>query len=234
MASQDDAAASTGKEKTGISGWAYRKSENYKNAAADREAFAERQTPTPAEETYQRLVVPSKLPISSYPIIDNDPHFKRVVGYMRPSDYAAGTATALLAPAGLYLMERVSPSYAGRGGFTSVLRVSGMVGLCAGFFLAYQRSTMRFYGASENAREVQLDMREMVDKAKRREPLYGVSTMSEYMQGVSARNSRYSGMFLFAIPWFNLSNHNQHGVDTAKYYQQAERELEAEKAEREG
>jgi len=31
------------------------------------------------------------------------------------------------------------------------------------------------------------------------------------------------------IPWFNFVNHNQHGVDTAKYYQQAERELEAER-----
>ena len=31
------------------------------------------------------------------------------------------------------------------------------------------------------------------------------------------------------IPWPNFVNHNQHGVDTTKYYQQAERELEAEK-----
>jgi hypothetical protein len=93
---------------------------------------------------------------------------------------------------------------------------------------------VRFYGAEENAREVEMDMREMVDKAKRGETLYGVSTMTEYMQGVSARNSRYSGLFLHTIPWVNLTNHNQHGVDTAKYYQQAEKELEAERVAREG
>ena len=88
---------------------------------------------------------------------------------------------------------------------------------------------MRFYGATENAREVQMDMREMVDKVKRGEPPYGESQMSPYLQGVAARQSRYSALFFSAIPWFNFVSHDQHGVDTAKYYQQAERELEAER-----
>ena len=74
-----------------------------------------------------------------------------------------------------------------------------------------------------------MDMREMVDKVKKGEPLYGVSTLTPYMQGVASRNSRYTGIWLHVIPWFNFVNHNQHGVDTAKYYQQAEKELEAEK-----
>lgn len=74
-----------------------------------------------------------------------------------------------------------------------------------------------------------MDMREMVDKVKRGEPLYGVSQLTPHMQGVAARQSRYSALFLAVLPWFNFVNHNQHGVDTAKYYQQAERELEAER-----
>jgi len=64
---------------------------------------------------------------------------------------------------------------------------------------------------------------------KNGEPLYGTSQLSEYLQGVAARNSRYTGLFLHVIPWPNFVNHNQHGVDTAKYYQQAERELETER-----
>lgn len=88
---------------------------------------------------------------------------------------------------------------------------------------------MRFYGWTENKREVDMDMREMVDKVKKGDPLYGASTLTPYMQGVASRNSRYSAVFLHIIPWFNFVNHNQHGVDTAKYYQQAERELEAER-----
>jgi hypothetical protein len=69
-------------------------------------------------------------------------------------------------------------------------------------------------------------MREMVDKVKRGAPLYGTSTMPEGQQDMAARNSRNANYFLFMVPWFNIVNHNKHGVDTAKYYQQAERELE--------
>lgn len=69
------------------------------------------------------------------------------------------------------------------------------------------RVTVRFYGATENAREVQMDMREMVDKVKKGEPLYGHSTLSPYMQGVASRNSRYTGTFLHIMPWFNVVNH---------------------------
>ncbi|KAI4093654.1 MAG: hypothetical protein LQ348_000110 [Seirophora lacunosa] len=89
--------------------------------------------------------------------------------------------------------------------------------------------TVRFYGFSENQREIDMDMREMVDKVKKNEPLYGRSSLTPYMQGVASRNSRYAGVWLHIIPWFNFVNHEQHGVDTAKYYQQAERELEAER-----
>lgn len=86
---------------------------------------------------------------------------------------------------------------------------------------------VRFYGATENAREIEMDMREMVGKVKAGKPLYGESGLSPYLQGVAARQSRYSALFFSTVPWFNFVNHNQHGVDTAKYYQQAERELEA-------
>lgn len=53
-----------------------------------------------------------------------------------------------------------------------------------------------------------MDMREMVDKAKAGQPLYGTSELSPYMQGVAARNSRYSQLFIHGIPWFNMVNHD--------------------------
>lgn len=68
---------------------------------------------------------------------------------------------------------------------------------------------VRFYGVEENKREVEMDMREMVDKVKRNEPLYGRSSLTPYMQGVASRNSRYSGVWLHVIPWFNFVNHDQ-------------------------
>lgn len=131
-----------------------------------------------------------------------------------------------LGPSALLLMERVSPSYVGRGGFASIMRLNIAIAGVAAFIIPYQRSLCtlfilpiateilitsldRFYGVTENEREQKMDMREMVDKVKRGEPLYGVSELSEYMQGVSARNSRYSGAFLYMLPMFNFVNHNQ-------------------------
>ena len=57
-----------------------------------------------------------------------------------------------------------------------------------------------------------MDMREMVDKIKKGESLYGTSELTPYLQGVAARNSRYTGVWLYVIPWFNFVNHQQ--VDT--------------------
>ncbi|KAK6856611.1 hypothetical protein PG995_006798 [Apiospora arundinis] len=180
---------------------------------------------TPQQPTY----VPSKVLKTDYPLIDNDPHFKRVVGYARPSDYVHGLTAAAAGPGMLYAMEKFAPSQVGRGGFAQAMRLTGVIGAIGGFLYYYQRSTMRFYGMSENAREVDMDMREMVDKVKKGEALYGESRLTPHMQGVAARQSRYSALFMYGIPWFNFVNHSQHGVDTAKYYRQAERELEGER-----
>ncbi|KAL0265149.1 hypothetical protein SLS55_001109 [Diplodia seriata] len=179
-------------------------------------------------EVRTRPVVPTKQLNGDYPLIDSDPHFKRVIGYARPSDYGTGAATAAAGPALLAVVERVSPSYVGRGGFPPIMRLTVGIGAVAGFLTVYNRSIYRFYGVTENRREIEMDMREMVDKVKAGQPLYGESGMSEHLQGVASRNSRYSAVFNHLIPWFNFANHNQHGVDTAKYYQQAERELAAE------
>ncbi|KAK0612595.1 NADH-ubiquinone oxidoreductase complex I, 21 kDa subunit-domain-containing protein [Bombardia bombarda] len=183
-------------------------------------------TTTTPTQTYQ---FPSKTVATDYPLIDNDPHFKRVIAYARPSDYAHGIVAAAFGPAALYTMERFAPSHVGKGGFAQGMRLATWIGACGGFIYFYQRSILRFYGMSENAREVRMDMREMVDRVKAGQSLYGESQLTPAMQGVAARQSRYSALFMGVMPWFNFVNHSQHGVDTAKYYQQAERELEAER-----
>jgi hypothetical protein len=68
---------------------------------------------------------------------------------------------------------------------------------------------VRFYGVTENKREIDKDMREMVDRVKAGKPLYGTTELTDYMQGVAARNSRYTGAFLHVMPMFNFVNHNQ-------------------------
>ena len=126
----------------------------------------------------------------------------------------------------MLLWEKLSPSHVPKGGFASTMRLSCAIGATAGFLYFYECSickylpllhsqapanvpTVRFYGVDENKREVEMDMREMVDKVKRNEPLYGKSSLTPYMQGVASRNSRYSGIFLHVIPWFNFVNHDQ-------------------------
>lgn len=147
-------------------------------------------------------------------------------GYARPSDYAVAGGMATVSPIAFWIMERVSPSHVGRGGFAPVMRLASAVGILGGLHVLYQRScsmcayqfgvyrdtymlTGRFYGFTENSREVERDMREMVDKVKKGEPLYGVSKVSDYIQGIAARNSRYSELFIHVLPWINIVNHDQ-------------------------
>lgn len=158
-------------------------------------------------------------------------HLRRVFGYARPSDYAVAGGMASVSPIAFWVMERVSPSHVGRGGFAPVMRLATAVGLLGGLHVLYQRScsmfaslvffrpdhrthagTGRFYGFTENTREVEMDMQEMVGKVKQGEPLYGHSKVSEYIQGVAARNSRYSELFIHVLPWINLVNHDQVGI----------------------
>lgn len=156
-------------------------------------------------------------------------HVKRVFGYARSSDYAVAGGLAAASPLSFWVMERASPSHVGRGGFSPVMRLATAIGLVGGLHILYQRScsmsislapsrlggcstnnnTDRFYGFTENSREVEMDSREMVDKVKKGEPLYGTSKVSTYLQGVAARNSRYSQLFVHVLPWFNAVNHDQ-------------------------
>lgn len=136
-------------------------------------------------------------------------HWRRAFGYARTSDwtYAAGMAT--LGPAFMLATERYAPSFAGKGAFPPILRLSIAIGVTAGLGLVYQRSCLRFYGWSENSREVEMDMREMVTKVKKGEPLYGESELTPYMQGIAARNSRFSSLMFHIVPFANFVHHNQ-------------------------
>lgn len=62
---------------------------------------------------------------------------------MRNEDYAKGAALALVPPVGITLMERISPSYAGRGAFAPILRLNVAIGLFGGFLLAFQQSSCK-------------------------------------------------------------------------------------------
>jgi hypothetical protein len=68
-------------------------------------------------------------------------HLKRVVRYARPSDYAMAGGMAAVSPVAFWMMERVSPSHVGKGGFAPVMRLATAIGLIGGLHVFYQRST---------------------------------------------------------------------------------------------
>ncbi|KAI9292046.1 hypothetical protein K502DRAFT_325999 [Neoconidiobolus thromboides FSU 785] len=153
-----------------------------------------------------------------YPLIDNDPHFKRVVSYFRAEDYAAwGIGTAFF-PAAFYFLEKREVSVP-KARLPANLMFCAALGTIGGFLYAYQSSSKRFWGWSENERERLRDIKELGNKYKNEQKLYGQSSLDTYYQQAAANNSRYSALKFGAIPWFNFVNHPHHGVDEKQYQQ---------------
>ncbi|KAF9276291.1 hypothetical protein BGZ68_010128 [Mortierella alpina] len=146
---------------------------------------------------------------TEFPVIDSDPHFSRVVRYMRGSDYAAWGGLTVGGPAVLLALERVRPA-AGPKGINVALGVAAAMGFMGGFLYSYQKSSLRFWGWEENAREQALNRTEMEARAAAGLPAYGEPTMDEAAQAASARNSKYAATKFSAIPWFNTTNHKYH------------------------
>lgn len=59
----------------------------------------------------------------------------------------------------------------------------------------------RFWGWTENAREIKMDYAELSARAKAGKPIYGETELDEFTQGVAAGNSRFSQLKFAAMPW---------------------------------
>lgn len=169
--------------------------------------------------------VRSDPPYSDYELIDVDPHFKRVISYFRPSDYGCWAATMAGFPLALNLWEKLEPT---SGAFKApskipggALRAASLLGVCGGFFLAYVRSSRRFLGWSENAREVKKDRYEIKKLLSEEKLPYheNESVLDDRMKDIANRNSQFSFTIMAIIPWFNLAHHPYHGVSIQKYYE---------------
>ncbi|PPQ91487.1 hypothetical protein CVT25_013744 [Psilocybe cyanescens] len=153
----------------------------------------------------------NKVVKTEYPLIDSDPHASRVIRYMRPSDYAAWAGSTAAFPAALYAWEMADPT---KLKLKTTLKLGGFLGFTAGFLLAYQRSSYRFWGWSENKREEERDLTELSQRVREGKTLYGESPQPAWVQQAAASNSQWSQLNLGE---FNLVNHPHHGTDPAKY-----------------
>ncbi|WFD36755.1 hypothetical protein MCUN1_003642 [Malassezia cuniculi] len=104
-------------------------------------------------------------------------------------------------------MQKADPTKP-RFGMTPALRLAAFLGAAGGFLLAYQRTSLRFWGWTENEREVALASEEV---ASGNVPGFGKSQLTDEMQGAAFRNSVNSQLNFGIIPWFNFVNHKYHG-----------------------
>lgn len=99
-----------------------------------------------------------------------------------------------------------------------------MISFTSGFIFSYNRSIQRFQGVIENKREVEKDRYEIKSRLAQGLKPYGETDLSSWLQKIAARNSTYSSTFNHIFPWFNIVNHEYHGVDLKKYYEVREGE----------
>jgi len=59
----------------------------------------------------------------------------------------------------------------------------------------------RFWGWTENAREMQKDKVELSSRAAAGKPIYGETELDDFTQGVAAGNSRFSQLKFAMLPW---------------------------------
>lgn len=162
---------------------------------------------------------------TEYELIDLDPHFNRVVGYFRTSDYGVWAASTAGFPLALAAMERLESSAGPYKAPNKIpggaLRVATFLGLSGGFLLAYIRSSQRFLGWKENAREVKLDRYEIKKSLSEGKLPYheNESLLDDRLKDVANRNSQNSVAIAAIIPWFNFVHHPYHGINIQKYYE---------------
>lgn len=91
-------------------------------------------------------LTPPTMPVKQletpYPVIDVDPHFSRVVRYMRPNDYLVWGGVTASGPLAIAFWDKLDPSKATHG-IRHASRFAGAMGFVAGFFLAYQNSSCK-------------------------------------------------------------------------------------------
>ncbi|KAJ1792685.1 hypothetical protein LPJ67_001475 [Coemansia sp. RSA 1938] len=149
-----------------------------------------------------------KLHDAPFPVIDTDPIFGRVIRYMRVSDYVLGISLTAVGPAFMYWMEKYQPSGLSRKYQRHGMLAGGLVGVCAGFMSAY---SSRFWGTSENAREIKMYREEYRRLKAEGKSMHGTSSLPLSIQRISSEYSTGAFLNFDVAPWFNFVNHPFHG-----------------------
>ncbi|KAJ2568659.1 hypothetical protein GGH95_004336 [Coemansia sp. RSA 1836] len=91
------------------------------------------------------------------------------------------------------------------------MKVAAVVGAMSGFLTAYQLTSARFMGLSENTREIKKYRIEYAKLKAQGKPMHGVSSLPLSMQRTAASYSTWAFMNFDVFPMFNFVNHPYHG-----------------------
>ncbi|KAJ2350616.1 hypothetical protein GGF43_004274 [Coemansia sp. RSA 2618] len=130
---------------------------------------------------------------------------------MRASDYAMGIALTAVGPAFMYWMEKYQPMGLGHKALRRTMGFATVIGASMGFLTAYAASSARFWGTSENAREIRMYREEYRRLKAQGKPMHGTSSLPLSIQRTSSEYSTGAFMNFDVIPWFNFINHPFHG-----------------------
>ncbi|KAJ2742381.1 hypothetical protein GGI20_004522 [Coemansia sp. BCRC 34301] len=153
----------------------------------------------------------NKLHEAPYPIIDTDPVFSRVVRYFRWTDIGVAAAFTAAGPAFMYWMGKYQPSGNTGKPLIRAMKVAAVVGAMSGFLTAYQLTSARFLGLTENTREIKKYRIEYAKLKAQGKPMHGVSSLPLSMQRTAAAYSTWAFMNFDVFPMFNFVNHPYHG-----------------------
>ena len=132
---------------------------------------------------------------SEYPVIDRDPTIYKVVGLFRTIDYLTVVGGSVLSAGAMVIWNNSVPI----ADYRKTVRLAAAFGLIGGFMLAYQNSSYRLWGMSENAREVELHKTLKVKE----------TVLDPQLASVAYRNTVNSQLLLSIVPMFNFVHHNK-------------------------
>ncbi|KAI9504460.1 hypothetical protein GGI25_005289 [Coemansia spiralis] len=151
-----------------------------------------------------------KLHEAPFPVIDSDPIFWRVIRYFRWTDYVMGAAFASIGPSFLYIMERYQPSGYPRKQLHKAMKASLLLTGVFGFLRMYKNVSSRFFGFSENGREIRMYREEYRRRKAQGIPMDGTSRLPLSIQRISASYTTGAWINFDMLPMFNFVNHPYH------------------------
>ncbi|KAJ2552558.1 hypothetical protein EV175_003267 [Coemansia sp. RSA 1933] len=114
-------------------------------------------------------------------------------------------------PAFMYLLDRYQPAGIGKFPLMKAMKIATGIGLAHAFVFMYTKTSMRFFGFSENAREIRMYREEYRKLKAQGKSMHGESRLPLSLQRIAAGYTTGAFLNYDVAPIFNFVNHPYHG-----------------------